>query len=74
MLHKTLSSTRLHNTFLKGLDDHFSVVRSQILLMDPLPSINRVFSMVAQQECQHSSSYTIDEPNAFVNAGQSAYG
>jgi len=40
--------------FLKGLADGFSVVRSQILLMDPLPPISRVFSMVVQQERQHS--------------------
>jgi len=36
--------------FLKGLANGFSVVRSQILLMDPLPPISRVFSMVVQQE------------------------
>lgn len=34
--------------FLKGLDECFSVVHSQILLMDSLPAINRVFSMVIQ--------------------------
>ncbi|WVY91518.1 hypothetical protein V8G54_037032 [Vigna mungo] len=32
--------------FLKGLDDRFAMVRSQILLLDPLPSTNRVFSMI----------------------------
>lgn len=32
--------------FLTGLNDYFSVVRSQILLMDPLPNLNRIFSMV----------------------------
>ncbi|KHN47638.1 hypothetical protein glysoja_040384, partial [Glycine soja] len=29
--------------FLKGLDERFAMVRSQILLLDPLPSANRVF-------------------------------
>ncbi|XP_006586507.1 uncharacterized protein [Glycine max] len=78
--HVSTCSTKLYHQqdfiirILKGLDDHFSVVHSQILLMDPLPSSNRVFSMVAQQERQHSSSSTIDEPNAFINVGQSTYG
>ncbi|KAJ0039002.1 hypothetical protein Pint_21995 [Pistacia integerrima] len=38
--------------FLKGLDDQFGTVRSQIMLMDPLPSINKVFSLVVEQERQ----------------------
>ncbi|XP_057440419.1 uncharacterized protein LOC130732374 [Lotus japonicus] len=36
--------------FLRGLSEQFSGVRSQIMLMDPLPSINRVFQLAAQQE------------------------
>ena len=32
--------------FLKELDERFSVVRSQILLMDPLSSITKVFFML----------------------------
>ena len=36
--------------FLKGLDDRFSVVRSQILLMEPLLQASHVFSMIVQQE------------------------
>ncbi|KAJ0039193.1 hypothetical protein Pint_23403 [Pistacia integerrima] len=40
--------------FLKGLNDSFSTGRSQIMLMDPLPSINKVFSLVVQQERQLS--------------------
>ncbi|KAK4273001.1 hypothetical protein QN277_021477 [Acacia crassicarpa] len=36
--------------FLKGLSDRFSTVKSQIMLVDPLPNINRVFSLVTQQE------------------------
>ena len=31
--------------FLKGLNNQFSSVRSQILLMDPLPPINNVFCL-----------------------------
>ncbi|WVZ13468.1 hypothetical protein V8G54_011034 [Vigna mungo] len=55
--------------FLKGLEDRFSVVRSQILLMDPLLPISRVFSMVVQQERQHLLSHGEEEPNAFINSG-----
>jgi len=54
--------------FLKGLEEHFSIVRSQILLMDPLPPVNRVFSMIIQQERHKSPSLIADEPNTFVNA------
>jgi len=55
--------------FLKGLDDHFSVVRSQVLHMDPLPSVNRIFSMVIQHECQQPDAvFSTNEPNSFANA------
>ncbi|XP_058732774.1 uncharacterized protein LOC131604347 [Vicia villosa] len=36
--------------FLIGLNEEFHGVVSQVLLMDPLPPINKVFSMVLQQE------------------------
>jgi len=38
--------------FLKGLNDTFNTVKTQILLIEPLPNINRVFSLVMQQERQ----------------------
>ncbi|XP_061361257.1 uncharacterized protein LOC133305140 [Gastrolobium bilobum] len=38
--------------FLKGLNEQFSHVKSQIMLMDPLPPINRVFSLITEQERQ----------------------
>ncbi|MCI61968.1 retrovirus-related pol polyprotein from transposon TNT 1-94, partial [Trifolium medium] len=31
--------------FLTGLSDSFHVVKSQILLLDPLPSMTKIFSM-----------------------------
>ncbi|XP_014517220.1 uncharacterized protein LOC106774690 [Vigna radiata var. radiata] len=34
---------------LRGLNDNYSIVRSQILLMDPLPSLPKFFSMIIQQ-------------------------
>jgi len=36
--------------FLKGLDEGFSIIRSQVLLMDPLPLAICVFAMVIQKE------------------------
>ncbi|XP_019425059.1 PREDICTED: uncharacterized protein LOC109333935 [Lupinus angustifolius] len=37
---------------LTGLKDQFSQVRSQIMLMEPLPNINKVLSLLIQQEEQ----------------------
>lgn len=42
--------------FLTKLNENFSMVKSQILLMDPLPNINRIFSMVIQHERQYLSN------------------
>ena len=36
--------------FLTSLNDSFSVVKTQVLLMDALPSINKMYSMVVQEE------------------------
>lgn len=38
--------------FLMGLNDSYAHVRGQILLMDPLPPINKVFSLISQEERQ----------------------
>ncbi|CAJ2647171.1 unnamed protein product [Trifolium pratense] len=46
--------------FLTGLNANFDMVRSQILLLDPLPPMNRVFSMVLQFERQGNFA-AIDE-------------
>ena len=35
--------------FLRGLNEQYSNVRSHILLMDPLPTISKIFSYVSQQ-------------------------
>ena len=36
--------------FLMGLNDSFAQVRAQIWLMDPLPPINKVYSLLIQEE------------------------
>nr|KYP39770.1 hypothetical protein KK1_038908 [Cajanus cajan] len=40
--------------FLTSLNDDFSVVKSQIMLMDPLLNLNRVFSMVPEKVVQYT--------------------
>ena len=42
--------------FLRGLYDQFNIVRSNVLMMDPLPSIAKVFSYVVQEERQLNSN------------------
>jgi hypothetical protein len=49
--------------FLMGLNDTFSQVRGQILLINPLPSINKVFSLVLQEERQREISSSIGSLN-----------
>ncbi|XP_043714500.1 uncharacterized protein LOC122662856 [Telopea speciosissima] len=56
------SATKLHEffyfdslmDFLQGLNDSYSVVRSQILLMDQLPTIAKAYSLLLQDEQQRS--------------------
>lgn len=49
--------------FLRGLNDQYSNVRSNILMMDPLPPIPKVFSYVVQQERQVLNSSLIRNLN-----------
>ncbi|XP_022642959.1 uncharacterized protein LOC111242697 [Vigna radiata var. radiata] len=53
--------------FLEGLNDSYNTVRTQILLMDPLPNINRVFSLIMQQERQEKQGPTETKILAHVN-------
>ncbi|XP_030963078.1 probable serine/threonine-protein kinase roco5 isoform X2 [Quercus lobata] len=46
--------------FLMGLNDSYSQVRAQILLMDPLPSINEVYSLLIQEERECSVKKNLD--------------
>ncbi len=38
--------------FLMGLDDRYNTVRSNIICMDPLPSLTRCFAMISREELQ----------------------
>ncbi|GAU10281.1 hypothetical protein TSUD_420360, partial [Trifolium subterraneum] len=56
--------------FLKGLNDQYAAVRSQIMLMDPLPNISKVYSLLVQQERQ---SLLIFDDSKALAASQSDY-
>jgi hypothetical protein len=65
-----LNHVLLHTIrFLTGLNENFSTVKSQILLMDPLPPLNKVFSMVLQHERQ-SNLTSLDDSKALINAAK----
>ena len=46
--------------FLVGLNDAYGQVRAQILLMDPLPSINELYSLLIREERQCSVGNNFD--------------
>ena len=45
--------------FLMGVNDMFSQARTQILLMDPLPSVNKAHSLFIQEEMQRSVTNSV---------------
>lgn len=49
--------------FLKGLNDSYQSVRSQILAMSPLPSASEAFAIVQQQECPINGNEVIESTN-----------
>jgi hypothetical protein len=48
-----------------GLNDSFSNIRGQILLLEPLPPINKVFSLVLQEERQNELSVGVFQSPQF---------
>ncbi|KAF7112856.1 hypothetical protein RHSIM_RhsimUnG0185000 [Rhododendron simsii] len=53
--------------FLQGLHEHYSNLRSQILLMEPFPSAAKIYALVRQEEKQqeiHSSTPSTTMPEA----------
>ncbi|XP_068329610.1 uncharacterized protein [Pyrus communis] len=58
--------------FLMGLNETFSAVKDQILLMDPLPPVNKVYSLVLRHEKQHNTTTgktPVQEATAFAARG-----
>ena len=61
-LHKYQGAKRIHQ-FLKGLDSsQFSVVRSNILSIKPLPNLNKVYSMVLYEQRQQRMTKGTGDP------------
>lgn len=55
--------------FLMGLNESFTGIRGQILMLDPFPSISKVYNLVAQEERQRTiSSEGRTEPMTFATA------
>ncbi|KAL5563154.1 hypothetical protein UlMin_032901 [Ulmus minor] len=55
-------------SFLMGLHDSFSKIRGQLLLMDPLPPINKVFALVSQEEHQRKIGTKVSSFSDSTNA------
>jgi hypothetical protein len=66
--------------FLVGLNDSYASIRGQILLMEPLPSINKVFALVSQEERQRELNsrpilHAVESgPTAFAVTNYKPYG
>ncbi|KAL5779742.1 hypothetical protein ACOSQ2_010479 [Xanthoceras sorbifolium] len=46
-------------SFLMGLHESFSQVRGQLLLMDPMPPIHKVFALISQEEHQRKVTHQV---------------
>ncbi|XP_073040030.1 uncharacterized protein [Primulina eburnea] len=55
--------------FLMGLKESYVHVRSQILMMMPLPTVNQAFSLLSQEE-SHRSLSSVDQPTSIFYAKQ----
>ncbi|GAA0144432.1 hypothetical protein LIER_35933 [Lithospermum erythrorhizon] len=47
--------------FLMGLNDEYEAIRDQILLMEPLPSISKAYSIITNVESQRTVHNSINE-------------
>jgi hypothetical protein len=49
-----------------GLNETYSNIRDQIMLMDPIPQVSKVFSLVQQQEKQHQMLLCTSTPDSMA--------
>jgi hypothetical protein len=60
--------------FLTGLNDHYVMVRSQILLMEPFPQLNFAFGLVIQHETLNGLDSAEDQGlSASVNLARKSF-
>ena len=59
--------------FLMGLNDSFHATRDQIMLLDPLPPLNKIFSMIQQQEMQHGMLSAVPSADTMALAVKQPY-
>lgn len=49
-----------------GLNESYSVVKSQILMMNPLPSANQVYSLLNEEEMRRRITTTLSNHDAIA--------
>lgn len=54
--------------FSTGLNDSFSIVKIQFLLLETLPFINKIYSLIAQEERNITPTPTFEASNLVTNA------
>lgn len=54
--------------FLMGLNDSYSHISGQLLLNDPLPPMNKVFSLIIQEERKRMIKFASTHQNVFQNS------
>ena len=59
------------HSFLMDLNESYAAVRGQVLLMEPLPSINKVFSLIQNHEKQKEVGI-LPLPNGFPSVESTA--
>jgi len=64
---QTHNESKYVMSFLMGLNDSFSQIRSQILFSDPLPSIGNIFSLILQEKTQRKIVVTHSPTNTSKN-------
>lgn len=53
--------------FLKGLNDNFNNIKSQILMIESFPNVSKVYSSIMQEEFQLTSPFSSDNSNTLLS-------